>query len=62
MGKKKALMAGLLRGHPQAMMRTIRAPVVPGSSLTLMSPGGTGKHPRDLHSNQEVTTSLITLE
>ena len=55
-------MAGLLRGHPQAMMRTIRAPVVPGSSLTLMSPGGTGKHPRDLHSNQEVTTSLITLE
>jgi hypothetical protein len=38
-GQKKALMAGLLRGHPQAMMRTIRAPVVPGSSLTLMSRG-----------------------
>jgi len=32
------------------MMRTIRAPVAPGSSLTLLSPGGTGKHPRDLQS------------
>ena len=54
-------MVGPMQDHPQVIMRTIRAPVVPGSSLTLLSPGGTGKHPRDHHSIQEVTTSLITV-